>query len=174
MEIIGSSFKLRPLCIDDKYTLAKSANNRKIWLNLTHLLPHPYTVRNAEEFINYVLQKPILTNFTIDIAGKAVGMIGCEPKEGVFQLDAELGYWLSEEHWGKGICSEAVKLICTYAFAKFDLERISAEVFAYNEGSVRVLKKNGFIQEGKRRKAVLKDGTITDLHIFGLLKEELN
>lgn len=170
MEIECSTFKLRPLRVSDKQSLAKSANNRKIWLNVTNLLPHPYTEENAEEFINFVVQQKKLSTFTIDIAGNAVGMISCDQQSGVFCVNAELGYWLAEDFWGKGIVSEAVAKICEYVFSNFELTRISAHVFAYNKGSMRVLEKNGFEREGILRNAILKDNKVADLHVFGRLK----
>lgn len=172
MNIFGSQFLLRPLEKSDKESLAKSANNRNIWLNLTHLLPYPYTEKDAVEFINFVRKQSVLYNFTIDVGGNAVGMISCIPEEGVFCGNGELGYWLAEEHWGKGIVSEAIALICSYAFTELDLHRITAQVFAYNKASIHLLKKNGFEQEGILRKAIIKDHKITDLHIFGKLKDE--
>lgn len=170
MEITCSQFTLRPLELTDAESLATHANNRNIWLNVTHLLPHPYTEQDAKDFYHYLNSKSQLTNFTITVDGKAVGMIGCEPQAGVFAVNAELGYWLAEPFWGRGIMTEAIHKVCEYAFSSFPLERISAHVFGYNKASMQILLKNGFEQEGVMKNAVLKDETLTDLYLFGLLK----
>ena len=57
---------------------------------------------------------------------------------------AELGYYIAERYWGKGIMTEAVKQICGHVFDKSDILRIYAEPFAYNTASCRVLEKAGF------------------------------
>ncbi|MCK6164870.1 GNAT family N-acetyltransferase [Bacillus pumilus] len=84
-----------------------------------------------------------------------------------------IGYFLAEEHWGKGIATEAVSTLVTFLFEEIDINRIQAEVMPANEVSKKVLLKNGFIKEGLLRQAVLWSGKgVVDLEIYSMLKED--
>jgi RimJ/RimL family protein N-acetyltransferase len=85
---------------------------------------------------------------------------------------AELGYWLGESFWGRGIISEAVTAFTDYAFGTFDLQRIYAEPFAINRASARVLEKAGFVCEGRLRASVFKDGNRLDSFLYARVRED--
>jgi ribosomal-protein-alanine N-acetyltransferase len=93
-----------------------------------------------------------------------------EPRQDVYRKTAILGYWLSEELWGKGIVSEAVKLVTNYAFTQLDLIRLQASVYSKNPASMRVLEKAGYQKEGVMRNAVIKNGVVMDEHLYAILK----
>jgi RimJ/RimL family protein N-acetyltransferase len=99
-----------------------------------------------------------------------MGVIGLEPREDVYRKTALLGYWISEELWGKGIMTEAVKLITDYAFTHLDLIRIQAGVLSKNPASMRVLEKAGYQKEGISRNAIIKNGEVLDEHVYAILK----
>ncbi|MCL1901463.1 MAG: GNAT family N-acetyltransferase [Firmicutes bacterium] len=155
--------------------LQKFANNRKIWRNLTDGFPHPYTKSDAVEFINTAMSadksKSIFKTITVD--GKFCGSIGAFKKDGLFSKSAEIGYWIAQEYWKKGIVTTSVSKICKIAFETFDIVRISATPFEHNTGSRRVLEKNGFILEGTMRKGAYKAGKVLNYCMYALLKEEL-
>src|SRR5438093_4337120 len=155
---------------DDAASLAKNANNRKIWLGLRDLFPHPYTIDDANEFLQRAQTTQPEKGFCIDIDGLAVGGIGIRIGEDVHRHTAELGYWLSEDFWGHGIASEAVPAFSNYCFENFPLQRIYAEPYANNAASARVLEKAGFILEGRLKKNVLKDGQVLDSLLFARTK----
>jgi RimJ/RimL family protein N-acetyltransferase len=104
--------------------------------------------------------------YCIEISGSAVGGIGFKPGEDVHRHTAEIGYWLGEEFWGKGIMSEVVPAFVNYCFEKFSLKRISAAAYSSNPASARVLEKAGFVFEGRLRKNVVKDGQILDSLLY--------
>ena len=109
----------------------------------------------------------------IEVDGKAVGSIGIFLMEDVYEKSGELGYWLAEDYWRRGIMSRAVKMICREAFARFDMIRIFAEPFADNAGSRGVLEKAGFTCEGTMRNGIYKNGEVHSYCMYSLLREEL-
>lgn len=155
--------------IDD---VARYANNEKIAANLRDAFPYPYTREDAAGYVSMCLEndesRQICRAIVVD--GRAVGSVGVFVESDVYRKSAELGYWLAEEYWGKGIMTAAVRLICKQAFDKFDLMRIHAEPFAHNIGSRRVLEKAGFTLEGTKRKSVVKHGEIFDSCIYALVR----
>ena len=110
--------------------------------------------------------------FAITIDDKVIGSIGAFRQGNIHRRTAELGYYLAEDSWGKGIMTQAVKQICNYVFDKSDVIRIYAEPFAYNTASCRVLEKAGFQYEGTLRKNAVKNGRVVDMKMYALLKTE--
>jgi len=165
-------FTLREWKITDVDSVAHHANNKKIANNLRDVFPHPYTLSDAEFFVNMCINADKTKDLflAIDVDGNAVGSIGVFKKDDVYCKCGELGYWLSEEYWGKGIITEAIKRICEIAFKKFDIQRIFAEPFATNIGSRRVLEKSGFELEGIMKNSVYKNGEILDSCMYALTK----
>ena len=154
----------------DEPSLVQHANNYKIWRNLRDRFPHPYTMKDAVEWVQQANASAPVTNFAIEVDGGAVGGIGLLPKEDVYRLSAEIGYWLGEAYWGRGIVSEAVRAITAYGFDNLHLNRIYAEVFAWNPASMRVLEKAGYQVEGRLRKSIVKDGQILDAIIYATVR----
>lgn len=165
-------FILRDWKSNDKESLAQQANNKKIAENLRDVFPYPYTLNDAENYITMCINNGDTKAYTkaIVIDGKAVGSIGVFVKDDVYCKSGELGYWLGEFYWGKGIMTEAIKQICEEAFLKYELVRIYAEPFIYNMGSKRVLDKAGFTLEGILKKSIYKNGIISDSCIYGLVR----
>jgi ribosomal-protein-alanine N-acetyltransferase len=170
MPLVLERCTIRAWRSDDASALAKHANNRKIWLGLRDLFPHPYTLDDANEFLRGAISAQPSTNFCIAIDKEAVGGIGIRLGEDVHRHTAGLGYWLSEDFWGHGIMSEAVPAVTDYCFENFPLHRIDAEAYANNLASVRVLEKAGFVLEGRLRKNVVKDGQILDSLLYARTK----
>ena len=112
--------------------------------------------------------------FAVTADSKVVGSIGVFRQENIHRQTGELGYYIAEEYWGKGIMTEAVKQICAYVFDKSDMIRIFAEPFAYNAASCRVLEKAGFQYEGTLRNNAVKNGKVIDMRMYSLLKTEIN
>ncbi len=111
--------------------------------------------------------------FAVTIDNKAVGSIGVFRQRNIHRQTAELGYYIAEEYWGKGIMTEAVRQTCEYVFDKSDIIRIYAEPFAYNTASCRVLEKAGFQYEGTLRNNAVKNGKVIDMKMYSLLKAEM-
>ena len=162
---------IRPWQLTDVASLAEQANNINIWNNVRDYFPHPYTDADAEEFIRMAMEKPAPTvDFAIEVDGKAVGGVGIIPNKDVERISAELGYWLGEEYWGRGIMSHAVEQMCRYVFAELPVIKLYATPFSFNFKSARVLEKAGFVKEGILQKTAVKNGKIIDLHYYGLIK----
>jgi len=100
--------------------------------------------------------------FCIEMDGTAVGGIGVHPGQDVYPHTATVGYWLGEQFWRRGIMTEVVTAVTDLCFDNFPLRRISAEVFANNPASARVLEKAGFTFEGRLKNNVMKDGQVLD------------
>lgn len=147
---------------EDAASLAAICNNKKIWLNVRDNFPHPYTITNAVEWIAYTLHQQPVKNMAILYNGSIAGSIGVIPKEDIYRKNIEIGYFLGETYWGKGIATTAVSLLLEYIKSNFDVIRIYAEVFSHNIASMKVLEKNGFHLEAIRKKAVIKNKVIMD------------
>ena len=101
--------------------------------------------------------------------GEAMGSIGVFVGSGVYRRSAELGYWLGEDFWGRGVMSAAIPQLCREALERFDLARIYAQPFARNTGSRRALEKAGFVLERVLRQSVTKSGVLCDSCVYALL-----
>ncbi len=173
MPLSIGDWQIRPFSPGDVDAIARYANNRRVWINLRDGFPHPYTAGDAEKWISFaVSQKPLL-NFAIASPGEAIGAIGLNILPDVHRKCAEIGYWIGEPFWGRGICSAALQVLTRYAFRELDLVRIQAAVFEWNPASMKVLEKGGYRQEGRLRKAVFKDGQIIDAVLYAILAEEV-
>lgn len=166
MEIQTPHCVVRSYRANDASSLALHANNRKIWLNLRDRFPHPFGEADGAAYIADVLTRARPTSFAIAVDGVAVGGISLRVGTDIERLSAELGYWLGESFWGRGIVSEAVAAITDFGFRELRLVRIFAVPFAHNTASHRVLEKAGYQHEGVLRAAALKDGQILDEHLY--------
>lgn len=151
---------------EDAQSIAPHADNRKVWLNLRDAFPHPYTLADAEAWVRHNLEARPETNFAIEVGGAAVGSIGFRLHADVERIGAEIGYWLAEPLWGRGITTEALVAVTRHATEGHGLERVWAVPFAWNEASHRVLEKAGYRLEGRMRKSAIKDGRIVDQLLY--------
>lgn len=170
IQLLLAGVHLRPWRRGDEESLVQYANNRNIWINLDDLFPFPYTMEDARMWIQHcVVEKPA-RHFAIVVRGQAVGGIGILLKEGIRRKTAEIGYWLGEEYWNRGITTEAVKAVTEYVFSNFDICRIQATVFSLNIASGRVLEKAGYTLEASMKKGIIKDGSIIDELIYAVVR----
>ena len=112
-----------------------------------------------------------ITQFAIEADNAAIGGIGIIPNEDVNKIQAEIGYWIGEEYWGKGIGTAALKTVTEYAFNNFYFTRLYANIFDWNAPSIRILEKAGYEYEGRLKKSVIKDGRIIDQLIYAKLRQ---
>jgi [ribosomal protein S5]-alanine N-acetyltransferase len=172
MKIVFEEVVLRPWTFKDADRLAVIANNKNIADNLRDGLPNPYSLSDAHNWLNSIIpvnEPPRF--FAILSENHLSGSIGIVTKNDIYRKNVEIGYFLAEDHWGKGIMSKAVKAATAYAFSKFDIVRVYAEPFADNPGSRKVLEKAGFICEAVFKNNVIKNGVIKDSCIYSVLKE---
>ena len=167
--------RIRKWELSDAKDLAAALSNKKVQDNLRDGLPYPYTEQDGKEFISAMLSADESETFAfaITVDNMVIGSIGIFRQGNIHRQTAELGYYIAEEYWSKGIMTEAVKQICEYVFAKSDIIRIYAEPFAYNIASCRVLEKVGFQYEGTLRSNAVKNGKVIDMEMYSLLKAEI-
>ncbi|MGE5399441.1 MAG: GNAT family N-acetyltransferase [Ignavibacteriales bacterium] len=158
--------KVRSWKWDDEESLIHNADNRNIWINLRDRFPHPYTQQDARNWLKIVVGATPETQFAIEVDGRAVGGIGFLLNDDVHRIQVEMGYWLGEEFWGRGIMTEALKAVTKYAFNNFEIKRIYAGLFEWNKASARVLEKAGYELECRQRKSVIKNGVICDQLVY--------
>lgn len=156
----------------DAEEIVKIANNRKIAQNLRDGFPYPYTLEDAHLFIDKALQQNPPSFFAIVYEGQYVGNISLVPGRDVYRKSAEIGYFIGEAFWGKGIATRAVKLIVNYGFEKLNIIRIHTGVYDYNVASMRVLEKCGFNKEGIFEKAITKYDKTYDEHRYSLINKD--
>ena len=145
----------------DATDLVAVANNRQVWRNLFDGFPQPYTLADAREWIERAGTEPV-THWAIEVEGKAVGGIGVELHTDGSARTGQFGYWLGEPYWGRGIATAAARAVADHVFNTLGLARLQAGVFVWNQASMRVLEKAGFVREGVLRNSVLKDGALVD------------
>lgn len=161
---------LRNWELSDVKPLVKHANNPAIWNHLTDAFPHPYTEKHAQDFVKRVQQDVPKKIMAIDVKEEAVGSIGIFPDTDIHQKNAAIGYWVAEPFWGKGIATEAIRLIVRYGFLTFDITRIYAKPFGSNPASQSVLEKTGFIREAVIKDGIYKNHQYHDEYIYSIRK----
>lgn len=165
--------RIRKWKLSDARDLAVALSNKKVQDNLRDGLPYPYTEQDGRDFISAMLSADENETFAyaITVDNIAIGSIGIFRQGNIHRRTAELGYYIAEKYWGKGIMTEAVRQICEYVFSKSDIICIFAEPFAYNIASCRVLEKAGFQYEGTLRSNALKNGKVIDMKMYSKIKE---
>jgi RimJ/RimL family protein N-acetyltransferase len=161
---------VRPWGPGDLESLVRHADNRKVWLELRDRFPHPYTRADGEAWLRHAARADPPTDFAIEAGGEAVGGIGLVLGSDIERRSAEVGYWLGEEVWGRGLATAALRGLAGHAFGAFDLLRLFAVPFADNLASRRVLEKVGFVLEGVMRQSAVKDGQVKDQALYALLR----
>lgn len=155
---------------NDKYRMAEIANNMKIAINLRDAFPYPYSLEDARKFINMCLRIKPYQVFAIEFEGEYVGNIGIHKQDDVYRKTAELGYFIGEQYWNRGITTRAVNLICDYGFRELDVIKIFSGVFSFNTASQRVLEKCGFEREAVLKSSVIKNGKIYDEYRYAKIQ----
>jgi len=158
---------LRPWRKEDAQQMAAIANNKNIWNNVLDSFPSPYTVMDALQWINRESTASPITKFAIEHEGKIAGGIGMIPFEDVYRCSVELGYFVGEPFWGKGIATNAIKAMVEHILKSQPLAtRIFARVYEHNKASMKALEKNGFVLEGVQQQAAIKNGVVMDVFMW--------
>jgi RimJ/RimL family protein N-acetyltransferase len=170
MQLPLGSCEIRDLSPLDAPALAKHANNRRISLQLRDAFPYPYSAADAADFLGWVCAEEPRDAFAIATPEELIGVISLHRGADVYRRSAEVGYWLAEPWWGRGIATRAVRALTDWAFESLDLVRIFAGVFETNPASARVLEKAGFQIEGRMRRHVTKEGRTFDQLVYARLR----
>ena len=163
---------LRPWHREHAASLARHADNPRIAAGMRDAFPSPYTLEDAHRFISLARGPSPNLLLAIEVNGEAVGGIGIHPLQDVYHMTAEIGYWLAEPFWGRGIMTAAVQALLPVAFGRYDIHRIQAGIFASNPASMRVLEKCGFVREAVHRNAITKGGVVMDEILYVCFREK--
>ena len=162
---------LRPWRSQDVEALIRHADNRNVWINVRDRFPHPYTRDDALRWLEFAQTLPPDTQLAIEVDGEAVGGIGLEPQTDIERVSAEIGFWLGEAYWGRGIMTQAVTAYSDWALNRPGLFRLYASVLEWNQASMRVLEKAGYQREGCMRKSAIKDGQVIDRVLYTRVRD---
>jgi RimJ/RimL family protein N-acetyltransferase len=174
LRLQGERCCVRPWLKSDAASLIEHADNINVAKHLRDRFPHPYTHADARSFLKHAASTPDPSNLAIDVEGAAVGGIGYVPGHDVERFSAEIGYWLGEALWGRGIVTEALVLVTAHAFDELNFLRLFALPFADNPGSVRVLEKAGYVREGLLRSSAVKVGVPKDQYLYARVNARWN
>lgn len=161
-------YTLRRWLDSDKSSLVKHANNREIAKYLRNGFSYPYTEKTADYFLNLVKNNPDHPLFAIVVDGQAIGGVGLHPQKDIYCKNAEVGYWISEEYWGKGIMTQALQELLSYGWKHLDINRVVAIIFGTNVGSIKVAEKCGFRLEATLSQTIYKFGNYEDELIYSI------
>jgi [ribosomal protein S5]-alanine N-acetyltransferase len=172
LRLEGDRGLLRRWTKSDVPSLVHHANNLNVAKHLRDRFPHPYTRAHAFAFLTHAVAADSPTNLAIEVGGAAVGGIGYVRGSDVERYSAEVGYWLGEEYWGRGIVTEALQMLTRYLLAEAQLLRLFALPLADNAGSVRVLEKAGYEREGLLRASCVKYGERRDQLLYARINPQ--
>ncbi|TEA18067.1 putative N-acetyltransferase YoaA [Colletotrichum sidae] len=169
---------VRPYHLSDAPSMSQAASSKEVAAYLRNRFPHPYTVADAESWINMNSTPPI-RNWSIvcPTSGRAIGSIGVSQGQDVYSKGYELGYWIGKEFWGQGVMSELVPALVKWVMNGMgegvEVERVWAGAFSENKASQKLLEKSGFQLEGRLRNAVEKNGVVMDEMVYSVIKQDL-
>jgi RimJ/RimL family protein N-acetyltransferase len=163
---MNNNIQLRVWQKDDAQQLAAIANNKNIWSNVLDSFPSPYTVMDALQWINKESTAQPVTKFAIEFQGNVVGGIGMILNDDVYRNTVELGYFVGETFWGKGIATNAIQTIVEHIQKNYSVNRVMARVYAHNKASMKALQKAGFHLEGIQEKAAIKNNLLIDVFVW--------
>ena len=165
---------IRPWKKADKIPLLQLVNNKKIWDNVRDRLPFPYTEKDADEWLKLNVGITPVLNYVIEVDGKFAGSIGMVPCEDVHRCNMEIGYWMGEPYWNKGIITEAISQIVEIIWNDYpEVIRIFANVYEFNNASMKALLKNDFALEAIHKKAVIKNNLLMDEYLWVKLRADI-
>lgn len=168
LSIVLRTCTLRPWRASDLESLVLHADDPNVSAHLRDRFPSPYTRADGIAFLGG--EHP--HDLAIEVDGAAVGGVGLRLGEDVHRRSAEIGYWLGQAYWGRGIVTEAAGAVTRRAIEEHGLLRLEAHVFANNPASARVLEKNGYVLEGRLRRAVVKRGEVLDALVYAFVVED--
>jgi ribosomal-protein-alanine N-acetyltransferase len=169
MKAVIGDYLVRDARPEDASSIAYYADNPRVVANLRDIFPHPYRLKDAQRFMKSVTEQEPRTVFAIATQSEAIGIVGLTIGQDVHRFTAELGYWLGEPFWGRGIMTDAIRAVVEHGFSELGLARIYAEPYAGNLGSARVLEKAGFTLEGRLRANVFKNGRVRDQFVYAVV-----
>ena len=173
-QVIGDGVSIRNFLYGDAGGLAKYGDNPNIAMNQRECFPNPYTVEHARKWIAHVREHQATTRFVIATKKEAIGEIGVSIQPDVHRYSAEIGFWIGESYWGRGLMTKAISWMTEYCFTTLKIKRLFADVIEYNVASQRVLDKCGFTHESTARQHICKQDTFYDQLVYVLINEGMS
>ncbi len=169
---VGDRCTLRPFVVADALSIVRHADDPQVAFNLFDGFPQPYTLAHARAWCGEEHRKPAYGHvFAIDVRGDAIGSCSVRPDAGWLRCNAEVGYWIGRAHWRRGIGSEMLSLLSTWAWQALpEVMRLYAPIFARNEASQGVARSAGYVLEGRMPMSAIKDGVVIDKVLYGLYR----
>ncbi len=161
--------RLRPWRSGDEPELARLANNRLVADQLRDAFPHPYTPESAGAWVAFTVAEIPPVNFALECGGVLVGGVGYRPGSDVERCSAEVGYWVGEPYWGRGLATAGLLALVDLVAARRQFTRLFAMPFAANAASRRVLGKAGFELDAVLRRSAIKNGRVVDQCLYSRL-----
>ena len=160
----GKLCTLRALTLDDAPSIRKHADDEDVWRNLFEGFPRPYTLSDAESWCAGVWNSAAFGHvWAIEVRGQAIGCISVVPQQGWMRCNAEVGYWIGQQFWGRGITTEALTLVTAWAFrTQPEITRLFAPIFSWNKASQAVARKSGYSKEAELPRSAIKAGRVID------------
>lgn len=162
---------VRPWHVDDAAALSRNADSDAVWATVRDRFPHPYTLQVAREWLAVTTSAERPVHYAVEVEGEAAGGIGFMLQTDVDRVSAEIGYWLGERFWGRGVMTEAVREVTERGFELYGLTRIFAVPYEHNVASHRVLERAGYSLEGRLRRSAMKLGRIVDQRLYSRVRE---
>ena len=171
----GERCLLRAFVASDAPSIQRHADDADVAANLFDGFPHPYSMSAAEAWCGHQANSGAFGYvWAIEVDGNAIGSIGLVPEAGWLRCNAETGYWIGRDHWRRGIVSDALRQVVDWGFAALpDLTRVTAHIFASNEGSQAVVRKCGYVREGALPQSAIKDGVVIDRVLWAPYRAEI-
>ena len=171
----GERCLLRALVPEDAPALVAHANNPAVARNLFDGFPQPYDLAAATAWAGHEANSGDFGRvWAIVVEGGLVGCIGLAQEKGWLRCNAEIGYWIGEAYWRRGITSDAVRQVTDWAFAAVpEVTRIHAPIFSWNEGSQAVVRKCGYVREALLRQSAIKDGEVIDRVLWATYRTQI-
>ena len=170
LDIVAGNYLVRSWRPEDAESLSAHLDNPNVTGQLLARHPRPYTVERARAWIDLCVLEADPVNFAIADQREVIGGVSLYLQRGARARSAEVGFWVAEPFWGRGVASAAVGAFVEYAFSQFDLTRVYANVFSGNAASARVLEKTGFAYEGTMAKSVWKEGRAIDELVYAVVR----
>jgi RimJ/RimL family protein N-acetyltransferase len=175
LEFEGEKIRIRKLKLSDADDVFRNINNKAVvrWMSVT--VPYPYLQKDAIKFIRKSqrgINSKKYYNFGIVLkrTGKVIGGIGLE-KIDLKNKRAEIGFWIAQKHWGKGLVKEAIEIVSKFGFKQLGFHKIYSVVFEENIASQKVLEKFGFKVEGKLVEEFYRYEKWQNIILYGLLNK---
>ena len=172
--LAGRRCLLRALRPGDAPALQRNADDEAVRRNLFEGFPRPYTLADAQAWCGGAWRDRGELVWGITVHDEVIGCIGVRSDKGWLRCNAEVGYWIGQAFWRRGITSEALALATDWTFTQSaEITRLYAPIFAWNEGSQGVSRSCGYRLEATMPQSAIKDGRVIDRVVYARYRQDI-